>query len=195
MRWSRLAQADRARYPDPSYTALRERLAQRHGVSPSQVLVAASASEFIRRMSLAIALRVPGAAVRCPQPGYGDYAAAALALGLQVVGAEVDAPSLAWVTQPGSPQGQVLPTPRPGPAITVLDLAYQPLQLGGAPSEPPHWAWQLWSPNKALGLTGVRGAYAIAPERDSHWVQALEAAGLFLAAGGRWRGPAGGLAV
>jgi len=28
----------------------------------------------------------------------------------------------------------------------------------------PNSAWQLWSSNKALGLTGVRGAYAIAPD-------------------------------
>ena len=172
---ARLAQADRRRYPDPAYTALRERLAQWHGVRPSQVLVAASASEFIRRMSLAVALRLPGAAVRCPQPGYGDYAAAANALGLRVVGPEGEAPLLAWVTQPGSPHGQVLPSPQPGPTITVLDLAYQPLQLSGAPAELPLWAWQLWSPNKALGLTGVRGAYSIAPAHAGPWLQALEA--------------------
>ncbi|MDO8775898.1 MAG: aminotransferase class I/II-fold pyridoxal phosphate-dependent enzyme, partial [Burkholderiaceae bacterium] len=47
-----------------------------------------------------------------------------------------------------------------------LDLAYAPLQL----SKVNRWEagrydhlWQLYSPNKALGLTGVRAAYAIAP--------------------------------
>ncbi len=55
--------------------------------------------------------------------------------------------------------GQTRPT-------LVLDLAYAPLRLAG-------WAslglaqldqvWQLFTPNKALGLAGVRAAYAIAP--------------------------------
>ena len=34
--------------------------------------------------------------------------------------------------------------------------------------------WQLWSPNKALGLTGVRAAYAIAPLGARGDVAALE---------------------
>ena len=48
----------------------------------------------------------------------------------------------------------------------VLDCAYAPLRLGGTPSldaQQRSRVWQLWSPNKALGLTGVRAAYAIAP--------------------------------
>ena len=35
--------------------------------------------------------------------------------------------------------------------------------------------WQLWTPNKALGLTGVRAAYAIAPEGADAAVAALTA--------------------
>ncbi|WP_284306321.1 aminotransferase class I/II-fold pyridoxal phosphate-dependent enzyme, partial [Hydrogenophaga electricum] len=35
--------------------------------------------------------------------------------------------------------------------------------------------WQLWSPNKALGLTGVRAAYAIAPLGAQADVAALDA--------------------
>ena len=34
--------------------------------------------------------------------------------------------------------------------------------------------WQLWSPNKALGLTGVRGAYAIAPLQGLALARSLE---------------------
>ncbi len=33
--------------------------------------------------------------------------------------------------------------------------------------------WQLWSPNKALGLTGIRGAYAIAPLDAEALIQTL----------------------
>jgi histidinol-phosphate aminotransferase len=50
--------------------------------------------------------------------------------------------------------------------VVVLDRAYEPLRLAGVCSLDDaalQRVWQLWSPNKALGLTGVRGAYAIAP--------------------------------
>jgi histidinol-phosphate aminotransferase len=41
-----------------------------------------------------------------------------------------------------------------------------PLRLDGRPWPPPGrlGLWQLWTPNKALGLTGVRAAYAMAPQ-------------------------------
>jgi histidinol-phosphate aminotransferase len=46
----------------------------------------------------------------------------------------------------------------------VLDCAYRPLWLEDEPPERNLDAvWQLWTPNKALGMTGVRAAYAIAP--------------------------------
>ncbi|HEY0821097.1 MAG TPA: aminotransferase, partial [Rhizobacter sp.] len=69
--------ADATRYPDPACTALRERLAGVHGVAPGRIVVAGSASEFIFRMSAAVARRWPQAAVHAPNPGYGDYARAA----------------------------------------------------------------------------------------------------------------------
>ena len=34
--------------------------------------------------------------------------------------------------------------------------------------------WQLWTPNKALGLTGVRAAYVIAPQDSEEAVAQLE---------------------
>jgi histidinol-phosphate aminotransferase len=49
-------------------------------------------------------------------------------------------------------------------SLRVLDCAYAPLRLHGQNAAPPADAWQLWTPNKALGLTGVRAAYAIAPD-------------------------------
>ena len=58
---------------------------------------------------------------------------------------------------------------RPGQAL-VLDQAYEPLRLSGAPSLDAaalDSVWRLVTPNKALGLTGVRAAYAIAP-RDAN---------------------------
>ncbi|WP_200932242.1 aminotransferase class I/II-fold pyridoxal phosphate-dependent enzyme [Pseudorhodoferax sp. Leaf265] len=161
--------ADPTRYPDPGYGALREQLAAFHGVAPARVQVAASASEFIMRISAAVAQ--PDAAVRVPTHAYGDYAWAAQAQRMAVH--STDGPArLVWACEPSSPLGQAhaglaaqlqaLPPLVP----LVLDCAYAPLRLAGQASldsAQHQQVWQLWSPNKALGLTGVRAAYAIAP--------------------------------
>lgn len=151
--------ADVQRYPDPAYAALRERLARWHGLESWRIVPAASGSEFIFRLT-AWAARCGKRSVRVPRHGYGDYAAAAQAHGLELV--TEGAADLAWACDPSSPLGQSEPLAA-GSALLALDLAYQPLRLGGAPVVPPDDAWQLWTPNKALGLAGVRGAYAIAP--------------------------------
>lgn len=172
MALEQVRQVDARRYPDPGYGALRLQLARLHQVEPDRIVVAASASEFIRRMSLAIALLQPGARVRVPDYAYGEYAAAADALGLHPV-REIDdlnasdPPWLIWHTEPGSPIGDARAAPpfNPGESVLVVDRAYAPLRLDGEAPPVPEHAWQLWSPNKALGLTGVRGAYAIAPAR------------------------------
>ena len=159
-------QADATRYPDPQYTALRAQLAAFHGVDAARVVLAASASEFIHRIS---ALH-RGQGVCLPQHHYGDYAQAAQAWGL--VPADAARAQLLWACEPSSPLGQA----HPGlaalvdglqPAQTlVLDCAYAPLRLEGMPSlnaAQMDRVWQLWTPNKALGLTGIRAAYVIAP--------------------------------
>ena len=165
-----LGQADATRYPDASYTALRQQLAAFHGVVVQRVLLAGSASEFIFRMT-SLAAWQGARAVCLPAHGYGDYAQAAGAHRLAVVTNARQA-QLLWACEPSSPLG----VPQAGlggladalllPAMTVLDRAYEPLRLSGAPTltegQLPT-VWQLWTPNKALGLTGVRGAYVIAP--------------------------------
>ncbi len=83
-------------------------------------------------------------------------------------------------------QHQIALTPSPSP-LRIHDCAYMPLRLhteGSArlnsgrafalPELVPA-TWQLWTPNKALGLTGVRAAYAIAPEGADALVAALTA--------------------
>lgn len=88
---------------------------------------------------------------------------------------------LHWACSPSSPLGwpdPILPhwqqagaAAQAGALRRFLDAAYAPLALT-QPGEPPtDWLasarqrpyWQLFSPNKSLGLTGVRAAYAIAP--------------------------------
>ena len=160
--------ADATRYPDPSYTALRRVLAAFHAVAPWRVVLAGSASEFIFRIT-AWAHQQGARTVGLPQHAYGDYAHAAQAWGLESV-ADACAADLVWACEPSSPLGQaqtVWRTPSDcGQSTCVLDGAYAPLRLSGQPSltaSQRDTVWQLFSPNKALGLTGVRAAYALAP--------------------------------
>ena len=171
-----LQACDASRYPDPAYTVVKAQLADFHGVLPERIVLAGSASEFIFRMTAWVAQQ-GGTAVRVPPHAYGDYAQAARAWGLSVVTAGQDA-ALQWHADPSSPLGQSVPddSDPSGANLQVLDCAYEPLRLGGTMV----WTlvqrdalWQLYTPNKALGLTGVRAAYAIAPMGAAQAVAAL----------------------
>lgn len=159
--------ADARHYPDPTYTALREALAAFHRVEKARIVLAASASEFIARITAWVA-REGGQRVWLPEMAYGDYAAAASAWRFDLVH-EPEQAGLAWLCEPSSPIGRCEPSAQRvlfTDAVVVLDRAYEPLRLHGQCSmngEALDRVWQLWTPNKALGLTGVRGAYAIAP--------------------------------
>lgn len=173
--------ADATRYPDSAYTALRTALAAFHGVAPERIVFAGSASEFIFRVSAWVA-RQGGRTVHVPAHAYGDYQHAAQAWGLQAV-EDADAAALVWACEPSSPLGQAHGAwPRrmgqPGGPVVVLDCAYAPLRLQGSPSLDAagrDGVWQLYSPNKSLGLTGVRAAYAVAPSGAQEAVAQLNA--------------------
>ena len=181
-----LQACDARHYPDPTYTVLRQQLADFHGVDTWRIVLAGSASEFIYRMTGWVArsdmvCRSAGSfggkaghsamTVSVPLHAYGDYVAAARAWGLTVVHQPLDA-ALAWACEPSSPLGQgqtewTQMTDHTAPSgVRVLDCAYAPLRLSGGSTlldAQLNDLWQLWTPNKAMGLTGVRGAYAIAP--------------------------------
>lgn len=177
-----LQQADRRRYPDPQYLALRLHLAAAHGVTEDQVLPASGGAEAIRRLSLA-ALLQGLREVWVPEPGFGDYASAASALGLRVrpyadsaqLLRERSAEALVWICEPCNPTGASLSNAeiaaiaaiaaRAG--LCVIDRAYEPLRLQGQAPAVPNNCWQLHCPNKALGHTGVRAAYLIAPDQGA----------------------------
>ena len=201
-------QADASQYPDASYSALRQPLADFHGVDAQRVVLAASASEFIFRITALTAqtaqVRGQGGAVWLPPHSYGDYAQAACAHRLAVAD-QPDTAQLLWACEPSSPLGLAqagldemvstfIASPPPAgaeleqggisrhslvgtDALCVLDCAYEPLRLSGAPTLTTaqlQSVWQLWTPNKALGLTGVRAAYAIAPVHAEAVVVALD---------------------
>ncbi|HYF18618.1 MAG TPA: aminotransferase class I/II-fold pyridoxal phosphate-dependent enzyme [Ramlibacter sp.] len=163
--------ADLVRYPDPAYEQLRLAVAERHGVGAERVVVAGSGSEFIFRFTAALA-RGGARTAAWPEHAYGDYAAAAQAWGLQADGP----PQLAWACEPSSPLGvpdRSLAAPAKAGTTLIVDRAYEPLRLEGRATPTPPSAWELWTPNKALGLTGVRGAYAIAPAGAQELVERL----------------------
>jgi len=176
-----LQQADAAHYPDPHYTDLRAALARFHGVAVERVALAASGSEFIQRITAAV-LRCGGRTVNLPTQAYGDYAQAAQAW--QLDAAEADRATLVWCCDPSSPLGQsqqglaARVDALADGAVGVLDLAYEPLRLQGRlglTAAQRNRLWQLWTPNKALGLTGVRAAYAIAPAHPAADAEVLKA--------------------
>ena len=176
-------QADASAYPDASYTALRGQLAGLHDVDVARIVLAASASEFIFRITaLAAQTAGGGGGVWLPTHSYGDYAQAASAHRLTLAG-EPGQAQLLWACEPSSPLGSAqaglaaMADARGENVLLVLDCAYEPLRLGGAPSLTPaqlQTVWQLWTPNKALGLTGVRAAYAIAPVGAEEAVRQLD---------------------
>lgn len=160
-----------AQYPDPHYTDLREQLAGFHGVAAQRIVIGGSSSELIHRLTQH-AQRNGARRVMLPAHHYGDYAQAASVWGLvrkSRTGCESEE-GLHWACEPSSPLGlleeiwpawQTSVQPR---TWRVLDCAYRPLWLeGAAPKRNFDQLWQLWTPNKALGMTGVRAAYAIAP--------------------------------
>ena len=198
-------QADATRYPDPAYTALRARLAACHGVAPERIAVAASASECIHRITALAAQRgVRAVALPAHSYGDYGQAAQARGVRLLRPGDVGHANAgLHWACEPSSPLGGADPawavwrgmhagcvrSQAPGPAasgaLRVLDCAYAPLRLhtdhdsvhGASVWDVPNTmaTWQLWTPNKALGLTGVRAAYVIAPPGADSDVAALHA--------------------
>ena len=183
--------ADRRRYPDPAYGKLRGALSARLGHPAELLLPSAGGAEAIRRLTLWAALQGQRH-VWVPQPGFGEYAAAAQALGLQIHayadlpalarglcaqedGLPMMSPALVWVCDPCNPTGgsprredwQVLSDAllNSGSQLAI-DLAYEALRLDGSsqlPAALAHRAWRLRCPNKALGLTGIRAGLIEAP--------------------------------
>lgn len=187
-------------YPDPEYSHLKQTLAHFHGVDPARLVLAGSASEFVMRLTSHL-VRLGQQKVWIPPVAYGEYAHAAYVYGMQRV-SQIDQADLCWVCDPdstiyshqescldsrlcmlcdrnGSPPHalNVVQHVQNHKGVVVLDRAYEPLRLSGEiqfTAEQLNHMWQLWSPNKALGLTGIRGAYAIAPLHQVELVDQLD---------------------
>lgn len=138
-----LAGVEPSRYPDPSASALRAALAERHGLEVDQVLVGNGATELI--WAMARAYLAPGSRALVVGPTYGEYAVASAACGAEAVecrvaapGAELDLRSLAaaladrrfplplgegarpavvWLAHPNNPTGAAFPVDALAPLV------------------------------------------------------------------------------
>lgn len=176
-------------YPDPAYRRLREALAVFHDVALERIVMGASASELIWRVTQLFANVTPrsSAHVVIAAPTFGEYRRAAAGSRLAIVApsrVKADMATLRWTCSPNNPTGELLDaqierqvavhTDDDWPVI--VDLAYRPFHSLLEPGAGMHPGWlranwadrvvQLWSPNKLHGLTGVRGAYLVLPGRE-----------------------------
>lgn len=171
-------QVDPSYYPESGYLTLRRQLANFHGVGMDRLIIAASGSEFITRITAMIAVQGNGP-VWLPPHAYADYATAAHAYQLPRAATPEDA-ALVWCCDPTSPLGQtdeLLARVGQLQGTVALDRAYEPLRLDGdLPIDQTvlDTVWQLWTPNKVLGLPGIRAAYAIAPVGAGAQVQQMQ---------------------
>jgi histidinol-phosphate aminotransferase len=169
--------ADVTRYPDPMFTQLRAALAAHHETTPDRIVVGAGASELILRLILCI-----GGTVQQLAPTFSEYGRGARLAGRRLLSSRSPAafmrsqakhPGLGFICWPNNPTGDLWPaefvTAAAAKGPLVVDLAYAPLcggQSAAVIEAAASGAYRLYSPNKAFGLTGVRGAYLITPRID-----------------------------
>ena len=169
--------ADVTRYPDPMYTRLRATLAAHHGTTPDRIVVGAGASELILRL-----IRCIGGTVQQLVPTFSEYGRGAHLTGRSLISSRSPAaflrsqskhPGLGFICWPNNPTGDLWPAEFVSAAAAkgplVVDLAYAPLcdaEDAALIEAAAAGAYRLYSPNKAFGLTGVRGAYLITPRID-----------------------------
>jgi histidinol-phosphate aminotransferase len=166
--------ADVTRYPDPMYAKLRATLAAHHDTTPERIVVGAGASELILRLIMHI-----DGSVQQLVPTFSEYARGARLAGRRLISArspesfvraQSKHPGIGFVCWPNNPTGDLWSSEFVSAATAsgplVVDMAYVPLcdaHHALAIEEAAAEAYRLYSPNKAFGLTGVRGAYLITP--------------------------------
>lgn len=140
-----VSRVDWHRYPDRSATALREAIAETHGMDPAQVFAANGSNEVLQTVLLAYA--GPGRTVATFEPTYQMHAQIARVTGATVVEGERAAdftldpaevarvmaehrPDVVFLTSPNNPTGLVEPIERVrqllelAPGLVVVDEAY-----------------------------------------------------------------------
>jgi histidinol-phosphate aminotransferase len=175
--------ADFSRYPDPLYADLRHRLATSHGATAEQIVIGAGASELILRLIR----HFPGPVLQLG-PTFSEYARGARVADRELLTAsspdeflslQRTQAGIGFICWPNNPTGDawgadfVRRAASAGQPL-VVDLAYGPLCRSGFTGieAVAAEAFRIYSPNKSYGLTGLRGAYIVAP-RDGVELSAL----------------------
>jgi histidinol-phosphate aminotransferase len=187
------------RYPDPSGSLLRRRIAERHEVEPGGVALANGSCEVL--LAAALALCEPGAELAWPSFSIYPYMAPLSgAREIRVPLAEGDvhdldamlteitaATQLVVVCNPNNPTSTHIPAARlaeflaevPGNVVVIVDEAYVEFQLDDDPDETLDLRRDI--PNlvllrtfsKVYGLAGLRVGYAIGPAKFRAAVDAV----------------------
>ena len=180
------------RYPDGGTFRLRAAIAERHGVPPEQVAVAAGADGAIDGLSQAVL--EPGDEIVCGWPSFPSYVIYALKLGAVPVKVPLTAhrydldallaaigprTKIAYVCYPNNPTGTINPRAEldawfdrvPGHVLTVLDQAYfeyieDPDYVDGIEvyAKQGRRVLVLRTFSKIFGLAGLRVGYGVGPE-------------------------------
>ncbi|WP_423682332.1 histidinol-phosphate transaminase [Undibacterium sp. WLHG33] len=179
-----LAQVALNRYPVPSYSSLKQLIADKLGVPADREIVLGNGSdELIAMISMACAK--PGAKVLAPVPGFVMYAMSAKFAGLEFIGVPLQAdltldtaamlaairthrPAITYLAYPNNPTGTLydaddivaIANAVGDTGVVVVDEAYQPF----APSSfMPHLAefdnLVVMRTVSKLGLAGIRLGY------------------------------------
>lgn len=163
--------ADRVRYPDPSYLDLRGALGAFHCADTDRIVTGTGASELVLRM-----VRCVAGDVLAWNPTFVEYRRAAHACrrgfhsasDTSIWLSSVPRDGIAFLCQPNNPDGKVHGTSFLDEAVRtcrarntrlVLDLAYADF-CHDLPVPPPGCDL-LYAPNKKFGLTGIRAGYAV----------------------------------
>lgn len=176
------------RYPDEPGHLLLHRLADKHNVSPEQIVIGNGSDEILGLLSLS--LLQPGDEVIIPQPSFLMYTIVAqsagaipimvplkeMAIDLDAVGAQVNSRTrLIFICNPNNPTGTMISQSAfedflaalPPDVVVVVDEAYTEFVRKGRwsgrrfylESEPPVVTLRTFS--KAYGLAGLRVGYGV----------------------------------
>lgn len=175
-------------YPDPTSRALRERLAERHGVDPDAVIVANGSDDVLNLIVRTVCK--PGDRVVAPQPSYSLYPVLAAIQGASMVlcplGAKFELPisqlaaargTVTFVASPNNPAGTQYSADdlrwlAARTNLLVIDEAYVEYARGDRMAlarELPN-VCVTRSFSKAFGLAGLRLGYAVA---DPEFIEVL----------------------
>ncbi len=186
----RLAQVDVNRYPVPSYSALKNAIAEHFEVPQGYGLILGNGSDELISM-LSIACAQPGARMLAPVPSFVMYAISAKLTGMEFIGVALRAdftldkaamlaaitehqPAMTYLSYPNNPTGTLFETADVediiravgDTGIVIVDEAYQPFAQRSFMSRLPEF------PNlivmrtvSKLGMAGIRLGYmSAAPE-------------------------------